>query len=1015
MAIQLGPNNGLMDRGARGEEHYDQVMRFYRAMDMLVQGRVKSRITELPGSPVNGDAYIFLGEGANMNALIRYSSALATWEIFPASNGWEVTVMDELDENGQFKAYFYQQSTSSWVARLAAGGLTVEAGDERYDMKRKNNLTATTDPTVDDDSTEDYEPLSRWINTATGEIFLCVSNAAGAASWQKATLTLDELGSAALSNVGNTGTNLPTATQVQAMIAAFQNFGPSSTASPGTKGFVPAPPATEVRRYLASDGTWQLITIADVPPPQGENVGTGAAGVFRTVVDNTLQFRRLYSSDGSVAITEEEGRINLQASGGSGGGLITEVEEIGDSGRVATFDEGTLTLKGIKAGANVSISETGGNLVISATGGGGGEGGNTIALDVEAFMIIYNAAEFTEEVVPFSEAASRGITASFTAIPEEETPEPSYAVMTFEVDPSTLGGLKIAGYELRFQKPDYLNSLNMWQEGETPVFEDPTIVFDSRSINLYQEGWTYAHAFTPFSPPALRLTSSNRSLNLSQISVGVTLYGGIDGSASPVGRTVPVNDPSPYRGPYGSVQVMSQGAVTDWGIDAGYMYEQINYPAAEDVFQNSFPPGPLSAMARVPDIWPGYFRTEKIVSGYVEPPSLGYQVRRTFFLGSGDQYGPWSYFQPAVTWVGVESQGETGSVVTISGATSSLVDGSLMTPKALVVNNRSPEVDGGGEIIGYSSQVFVSTDAGDTFSEIDFPSLTSSDVKLVIGYPRISGVESILYEKSTGGYDVAQAYMDNPFNLELTDLQPMSIAYPGTTITCWLAGLNQLGVCDGVQVHRYDGGVWDTMGRIITVDEEADGLRCVKIVGDTEGAWVAILSDGRYKFVEEVLGSEYVWSEAKAVVRDGVQYELVDGQLSGYDDFLGAVKYPQAEGDSSAPIIRPWRTYGLRYGDTGSGETETWPAEVRAWAPVVLPTDEHYTSVAFGFVSVWTPPISVGGPPNSQGYPVTAVSTGAYGEGDQYGYFFSQTALQGWFYVPEYPVPYGYKAITRTF
>ena len=27
MAIQLGPNNGLMDRGARGEEHYDQVMR----------------------------------------------------------------------------------------------------------------------------------------------------------------------------------------------------------------------------------------------------------------------------------------------------------------------------------------------------------------------------------------------------------------------------------------------------------------------------------------------------------------------------------------------------------------------------------------------------------------------------------------------------------------------------------------------------------------------------------------------------------------------------------------------------------------------------------------------------------------------------------------------------------------------------------------------------------------------------------------------------------------------------
>lgn len=1014
MAIQFGPNNGLMDRGARGEEHYDQVMRFYRAMDMLVQGRVKSRITELPVSPVNGDTYIFLGAGANMNALIRYSEALATWEIFPASNGWEMAVLDELDENGQFKIYFYQQSTSSWVARLASGGLTVEAGDERYDAKRKNNLTATEDPTVDDDSTQDYEPLSRWINTTTAEVFLCVSNAVGAANWQKATLSLDELGSAALSNVGNTGSNLPTATQVQAMIAAFQNFGPSSTATAGTKGFVPAPPATEVRRYLASDGTWQLITIADVPPPQGENVGTGAAGVFRAVIDSTLQFRRLYSSDNSVVITEEEGRINLQAGGGSGGGLITSVDETGTGNRVASFEAGTLTLKGIQPGANVSISETAGNLVISAEAGGGGEGGSTFALNVEAFMLIYNAAEFTEELVPFDEAAGRGITASFTVIPEAETSEPSYASFTFEVDPATLGGLKIAGYQLRFQKPEYLNSLNMWQEDEA-IFEDPLLIINQRAINLYAEGWTYAYGFFPGEEPNLLISSSNRSLNLSKLVVGITLFGGIPGSASPVGRSVPLVDPGMWRGPYGVIHVAGQNssAVNEWGLLAGGMYERTNYPAVELQFQDSFPPGPVSSMVRIPDVWAQYFRAEKLIQGYIEPPSLGYQVQRTFLLGAGDPYGPWAYFQGAVMWFGTEAQGETGPVVTISGAVGPVVDGHIMTPKALIVNTRNAEVDGAGEVTGYSSEVFVSVDAGETFSLIDFPSLPSSAVKSVVGYFRYQSSEAMLYEKSTGGYDLALAYLDNPFNDVLTDMQPMGLTYPGSFIACIVQGVTGFGVCDGIQIRNYDTDTWYTKGRIVTVDEETAGITCVKVVGSTEGSWVAILSDGTYKYVDGTSGSDVLWSEAQTIVRDGVQYAMVDGVPSGYDDFVAAVRYPQAEGDTSTPVVRPWRVYGLRYGETGSGETETWPADVRAWAPVVLPADDHFTGVAFGYITAWAPPISVGGPPNTVSYPVTVVSSGAYGEGDQYAYFFSEMATEGWFYVPEYPVPTGYRAVTR--
>ena len=1006
MAIQLGPNNGLMDRGARGEEHYDQVMRFYRAMDMLVQGRVKSRITELPSSPANGDTYIFLGAGANMNALIRYSSALATWEIFPASNGWEMAVLDELDENGQFKVYFYQQSTSSWVARLAAGGLTVEAGDERYDAKRKNNLTATTDPTVDDDSTEDYEPLSRWINTTTAEVFLCVSATPGAANWQKATLTLDELGSAALSNVGNTGSNLPTATQVQAMIAGYQNFGPSSTATAGTKGFVPAPPATEVRRYLASDGTWQLITIADVPPPQGENVGTGPAGVFRAVVDNTLQFRRLYSSDGSVTIEQEEGRINLRASS-SGGGLVTDIVETGDSRRVVTFDAGTMTLKGIKSGANVTVTESGGNLVISAEAGGGGEGGNTFALGVTASMIIYNAAEFTEEIVPFEEAAGRGITASFTAVPEDAE-EPTYAILSFAVDPSTLGGLKIAGYRVEFQRPGYLGNLNMWQEGEA-VFEDPSLQignqFTTQIVNMYQEGWSLGFGFSENEQASLDIQSSNRVFNLSQIAVGVTLYGSIPDSASPVGRVVPASDPAAIRGPYGAIQVFGQSWQADWALPAGGIYRQADYPLAALQFDSMFPDGPISIVANVPDLWARDFRAEKIISGYIIADDE-FEVQRTFILGSGDPYGPWAYYQGAVTWIGSQAQGEMGPIVTITEATGPVVNGRILTYKALVVNTASGDV-------------FVSVDAGGSFAPINYPSLTNADVDAVVDYVREDGTEGMFYKKATGGYDIALAYMDNPFNNVMTDMQPLGIGYLGAQVTCLVRGI--LGydfgfaVCDGVEIHRRNSGVWESVGRVVTVDEEADGILCVKVVGDMEGAWVAILSDGRYKYFEEFSGSLFLWSDAQAVTRDGVQYEMLDGIWSGHDDFMASVRYPQPEGSSEPATVRPWRTYGIRYGDSGTGETEVWPADVRAWAPVVLPYEADYTGVAFGFVTLWAPPNSVGGPANTQSFSIVSVSTGAYGYGDQLAYFFSVDGLQGRFYVPEYPVPGKYKAVTRAF
>ena len=50
---------------------------------------------------------------------------------------------------------------------------------------RKNNFAAIVDPTENDDSTQNYEVGSRWINTDSGARFELIDNTAGAAVWKK--------------------------------------------------------------------------------------------------------------------------------------------------------------------------------------------------------------------------------------------------------------------------------------------------------------------------------------------------------------------------------------------------------------------------------------------------------------------------------------------------------------------------------------------------------------------------------------------------------------------------------------------------------------------------------------------------------------------------------------------------------------------------------------------------------------------------------------------------------------
>ena len=73
----------------------------------------------------------------------------------------------------------------------------------QYERRVKNNLTATAAPAVTDDADAGYEPRSIWFNTAQEEVYRCISADIGAAVWAKTTLTIDELGSAAIADAGD--------------------------------------------------------------------------------------------------------------------------------------------------------------------------------------------------------------------------------------------------------------------------------------------------------------------------------------------------------------------------------------------------------------------------------------------------------------------------------------------------------------------------------------------------------------------------------------------------------------------------------------------------------------------------------------------------------------------------------------------------------------------------------------------------------------------------------------------
>lgn len=375
MALTTGPNLGLLVDGNKGEAHYDALMRFLRGLDTLVQPRVSTMTGTLPTTGlVDGLTIVYTGNDTNKNKLARYSTVLAAWEYYSPRGGWEVAVVDQLDENGQFKKYQY--TGTDWVEKLTAGGLTLAAGDARYEKLIKHNVTATTDPTVSNDSTEGYAVLSRWVNTTTKESFLALDVAPGAANWQKSTLTVDELGSAALATVGLLDSQIPTVATVKNLLATLAVFGAGSAAAAGTKGLVPAPPQSEVLRFLRSDGVWAFFEIPEgTELSKGANIGemAGAHGVYLQTIGDTLQFKSLMAADSSIELTSTEGQVRIRAVPQESS--VVQPTSVGTGSPVyAGMDGDSPKFRSIKAGENVTVSLDGDDVLISSTGGGTGGG-----------------------------------------------------------------------------------------------------------------------------------------------------------------------------------------------------------------------------------------------------------------------------------------------------------------------------------------------------------------------------------------------------------------------------------------------------------------------------------------------------------------------------------------------------------------------------------------------------------------------------------------------------------------
>jgi hypothetical protein len=152
--------------------------------------------------------FVIVDANTHIGSIIAHDAVDLVFD--PANSDLASTnVQDAIDEHVESVTAHASEDITYTNPALSASNIK-SALDEIVVL---NNPSDTTDPTVTDDANAGYKVFSKWVNTVTTEIWICLDNTVGAAVWEKSTLTIDDLGSAALVNMGTGASQLRTNSQ----------------------------------------------------------------------------------------------------------------------------------------------------------------------------------------------------------------------------------------------------------------------------------------------------------------------------------------------------------------------------------------------------------------------------------------------------------------------------------------------------------------------------------------------------------------------------------------------------------------------------------------------------------------------------------------------------------------------------------------------------------------------------------------------------------------------------------
>lgn len=143
-------------------------------------GAVGDLVAEAAQSEANALAYKEAAEDARDAAVAARDDILTSTDF--------IAVADDLTGPDNIGTVASIASDVSAVAGVAADIQTLALMTDDIALAANNlpksNKAATSNPTIDDDSSEGYTVLSQWINTANDTAFVCVDAAIGAAIWR---------------------------------------------------------------------------------------------------------------------------------------------------------------------------------------------------------------------------------------------------------------------------------------------------------------------------------------------------------------------------------------------------------------------------------------------------------------------------------------------------------------------------------------------------------------------------------------------------------------------------------------------------------------------------------------------------------------------------------------------------------------------------------------------------------------------------------------------------------------